>query len=365
MHQLLENMIESLKCYKCQAIPGPNRDKRYSCHKNSHQLCEKCRSKCKCGSSVMKCANLIVEKLLQDLPIYCQNYKRKCPQIFDEVKDLEEHEKKCEFKILYCQNNRRKCPQIFDEVKDLEEHEKMCEFKILFCQNYSRKCFQTFYDPEKQEDHEKTCDFRVIICPSKSCRINNNGAYVEMPFISWDKHCLTKRHKQEYQSNIDFIVPKQPKTFSLKLPYYMSKIDQTKAVQKYLTFFQFFKLPNNLEFCLIGEVVDITVQQQQQQHVHIWICINGSPSEAKRYNYDIYYEGYYKDWQIDKVDMGQIRFQVKTLEENPLDIIREKSAKIVELDDVKKMMANKIDFVITIFDLEKPKKTWAQKLFGN
>lgn len=55
-----------------------------------------------------------------------------------------------------------------------------------------------------------------------------------------------------------------------------------------------------------------------------------------------------------------IRFQVKTLDENPLDIIRGKTVKMVFLDD---FLENK--FVITIYDLEKLKKTWAQKLFGN
>ena len=52
----------------------------------------------------METPNLIVEKLLKDLPVYCRNYRRKCRQIFDEVKDLEEHQKNCDFEILYCQN---------------------------------------------------------------------------------------------------------------------------------------------------------------------------------------------------------------------------------------------------------------------
>ena len=106
---------------------------------------------------------------------------------------------------------------------------------------------------------------------------------------------------------------------------------------------------------------------QVKKRVLIWICINGSPDEAKRYNYEMYFEGYYEPGEYkvyksrDKVIRNDvIRFQVKTLDENPLDIIRGKTVKMVFLDD---FLENK--FVITIYDLEKPKKTWAQILLGN
>ena len=280
MHQLLENMIESLKCYKCQAIPGPNKDKRYSCHKNSHQLCETCRPKCKCNSSVMKTPNLIVEKLLQDLPVYCRNYRRNCRQIFDEVKDLEEHQKNCEFEILLCQNYRRKCPQKFYEIKDLEEHQKNCDFKILYCQNYRRKCPQKFYEikdleehektcnfrilycqnkirkcnekfseVEELEKHQKTCDFRLIFCPSNECRKINNG---EMLFTSWVKH--KTRHKNEMKNGIgiSYIKLKQPTKFQLRLSTYR----ENNGVLKYQTLFELFRLPNHVELYIIGEVVE-------------------------------------------------------------------------------------------------------------
>ena len=325
MDQLLENMIESLTCYNCRAIPGKNKDKRYSCHKNSHQLCETCKSKCKCESSVMETPNLIVEKLLQYLPIYCQNYRRECRQIFHEVKDLDEHEKTCNFGILYCRNKIRKCQQNFLEIEELE-------------------------------DHQKKCDYRLIICPSNRCR-ENNGAYATVTFKYWDKHCLDKRHKrtESHQDCYDmFILPndnsllfKQPMRIFLRLPIYLENI--IFPVMKYSTLFEFFKLPNNVELCLIAEVVSDIVK--------IWMCINGLPSEAKRYSYNISYKGYGPE------DEELIDYQVLTLEENPLDIITNKPVFMVGLDVVKRNnKKNKVGFVITIFDLEKPKKTRWQKL---
>ena len=86
----------------------------------------------------------------------------------------------------------------------------------------------------------------------------------------------------------------------------------------------------------------------------------------------MYYEGDYEPDQYkvyksrDKVIRDNvITFQVKTLEENPLDIIRGTTVKKVLLDDFLMMMSKEIGFVITIYDLEKPKKTWAQILLGN
>ena len=353
MDQLLENMIESLTCFQCQAIPGKNKDKRYSCHKNSHQLCETCKSKCKCGSSVMKCPNLIVEKLLQDLPIFCRNYRRNCRQIFHELKDLEEHEKTCG--ILYCQNKIRKCQQQFLEVDELENHQKKCDFRlILYCQNKIRKCQQQFLEVEELENHQKKCDFRLIICPSNKCQSENNGAYATVPFKYWDKHCLDKKHKRTqseecnsgmfYSPNNNSILPKQPMKLFLRLPFVIY------PVVKYLTLFEFFRLPNDVELCLIGEVVN--------DFVKFWMCINGLPSEAKRYSYNISYKRYGPEDKFTSID-----YQVFTLEENPLDIITNKPVFAVRLDILKRnQWGKKFGLVFTIFDLEKPKKTRWQKL---
>ena len=271
----------------------------------------------------MKHPNLVVEKLLQDLPIYCQNYRRKCPQSFDEVKDLEEHEKTCNFRKLYCQNYIRKGP--------------------------IRRCLRTFDEFEDREEHQKICKFRLIFCPHNLCRKKNNGAYLQLPFLSWAQHCSTEKHIDD-RYRTKHIVPKQPKRFSLSS---VSLIHRT--------LFQFFILPNNVELCLIGQFVNNIVM--------VWICINGSPSEADKISYQITYGGHYQQWRHNyKTDKSLIKYHVKSLEENPHDIItnQETSFRIslIEMDVVEEMDIENRDFIIVFF-LEKPKRTWAQKLFNN
>lgn len=99
----VENIYKSLECYQCSDIPGPNKEKRFSCHDHSHQLCAQCsNSACKCGSPVMDVPNSVVEILLQNLPFFCGNYKRKCRQNFHEVEALKDHEKICQFRLIIC-----------------------------------------------------------------------------------------------------------------------------------------------------------------------------------------------------------------------------------------------------------------------
>merc|ERR1712176_1482599 len=91
----LESIIESLACYKCDAMPGPNGDgrNRYSCVDNSHSLCESCKTKCKCGSSVGKCPNPIFQKMLAELPVpwFCQHYQTGCRENFLRPEWIDDH----------------------------------------------------------------------------------------------------------------------------------------------------------------------------------------------------------------------------------------------------------------------------------
>ena len=50
----------------------------------------------------MKVPNSVAEKVLQDLPVFCVNYKRECRQIFDEPEALEVHEKNCDYRLIQC-----------------------------------------------------------------------------------------------------------------------------------------------------------------------------------------------------------------------------------------------------------------------
>ena len=85
-----EKIVESLQCYECKAIPGPNEEQRnrYYCVDNTHTLCESCKTKCICGSSVGKCPNPSVHQMLKGLPWFCQHYKTGCRNFFVKAEDI-------------------------------------------------------------------------------------------------------------------------------------------------------------------------------------------------------------------------------------------------------------------------------------
>ena len=102
----LETVIESLQCYRCKAFPvaRPNGEQRnrYSCVKESHQLCEICKELCSCGSLVGKNPNPVAHQILKDLPMYCPNYGTGCREFFAQPEDLEDHQPACIFRKVYC-----------------------------------------------------------------------------------------------------------------------------------------------------------------------------------------------------------------------------------------------------------------------
>ena len=103
---LLENIIETVQCFKCQAVPGLTKEQqnRYSCVDKSHQLCEKCKTSCECGSIVGKCPNPALKLILKDLPVYCQHYNDGCRQVFlqTQAESLDDHQKGCIFRQVNC-----------------------------------------------------------------------------------------------------------------------------------------------------------------------------------------------------------------------------------------------------------------------
>ena len=72
-----------------------------------------------------------------------------------------------------------------------------------------------------------------------------------MLFTSWVKH-KTKHEPELYGITYGYIDLKQPTQFHLKLSTYR----ENNGVLKYGTLFDFFRLRNDVEFCIIGEVVD-------------------------------------------------------------------------------------------------------------
>lgn len=102
--QELLSFIPDLQCHKCKDVPRPNKKNRYSCVDSSHMLCEKDKFKCPCGSLVGKNPSPIIAKLLKDLPWMCQNYKKGCREMKQNINELEFHQRMCIFRKVYCPN---------------------------------------------------------------------------------------------------------------------------------------------------------------------------------------------------------------------------------------------------------------------
>ena len=100
----LENIIESLQCFSCKDVPGFKKEQqnRYSCMDESHQLCEKCKTACDCGTVVGKRPNPTTKLILGDLPVYCPHYKNGCTEIFLQAESLDDHQQGCELRQVYC-----------------------------------------------------------------------------------------------------------------------------------------------------------------------------------------------------------------------------------------------------------------------
>ena len=73
-----------------------------------------------------------------------------------------------------------------------------------------------------------------------------------MPFTSWVKH-KTKHKTERYGIGINYIELKQPTKIRFKR---LSPYRENNGVLKYQTLFEFFRPPNHVELCLIGEVVE-------------------------------------------------------------------------------------------------------------
>jgi len=121
----LEDIYKSLQCFRCFDIPSITKERRnrYSCIKNSHQLCEKCKTRCECGSAVVDYPNPSIHEILKYLPTYCANFNAGCREIFMQSKDLEAHQQICVFREVYC-------PGCYDYVvfKDVTQHLTECDY---------------------------------------------------------------------------------------------------------------------------------------------------------------------------------------------------------------------------------------------
>ena len=156
--ELLKNIVESLQCYKCKAVPGPTEEQknRYSCLDNSHELCEDCKAVCECGSVVGKFPNSTIKQMLKDLPMYCRHYKNGCRQIFEKDEDLEGHQIGCIFRAVYCPWLKCNVGRII--FKDLADH--LNEKHFDFSKEHAKKFVATF---EKAQRNRHVYDMRFCL----------------------------------------------------------------------------------------------------------------------------------------------------------------------------------------------------------
>jgi len=119
--KMLESVIETLQCFKCQDVPGFKEEQRnrYICVENFHQLCENCKNLCKCGSVVTKRPSPVVHQILEDLPVFCPHYKRGSREVFAKSENLEEYLIDCIFRPVYCPDLA--CKEL-NSFKDITDH---------------------------------------------------------------------------------------------------------------------------------------------------------------------------------------------------------------------------------------------------
>ena len=119
-HEFLESTIESLQCFKCKDVPGFSEKlrNRYSCHNNAHQLCEKCKDlgPCACGSTVGKSPNPAIQKMLEDMPMYCPHYNRNCREIFAQAEDLNYHQQVLGTRHVFTNFTKNESTSFFKQI---------------------------------------------------------------------------------------------------------------------------------------------------------------------------------------------------------------------------------------------------------
>ena len=138
--EMLKNMISELQCYSCKSVPSPfeNGMNRYVCDKRAHSLCENCKIKCSCGSTVtQEEPSNLTKKLLEDLPWYCPHFVYGCQEIMSKDK-LENHQSDCAYRPVFCPFYR-------------------CNEKLPFLKlnsHIEEKCKNNFFTSKMETEHK-------------------------------------------------------------------------------------------------------------------------------------------------------------------------------------------------------------------
>ena len=100
------------------------------------------------------------------------------------------------------------------------------------------------------------------------------------------------------------------------------------------TSLDFIKLNDQLDFILIG--------QETRDFLNFWLCICGSPNEAKLWRYNLNYEQYTNSYH-------NVTQDVRALDESPKEIITKGGVFSIRLDIAKKMQKERRFISLTIF----------------
>lgn len=98
----LKRLMRQLQCYSCKVVPTPNFSDRYCCIEEHHLLCEKCKSKCFCGSGVVKKPSKLVKELLIQCPWTCIYFTNGCGEFEISTEVLGRHQSNCVFREVVC-----------------------------------------------------------------------------------------------------------------------------------------------------------------------------------------------------------------------------------------------------------------------
>ena len=101
--EALEEIISELTCYSCKMVPDSygQRKNVYVCDNSGHSLCENCKNKCLCGSTVTRTHSKAISALLKSLPQYCKHFLQGCRERLTK-EEMKNHEKGCIYRQIVC-----------------------------------------------------------------------------------------------------------------------------------------------------------------------------------------------------------------------------------------------------------------------
>lgn len=127
--QIMSQVMPTLICSACKKVPGPEKqaNKRYTCVRNAHTLCQDCNQKraCHCGSTVSQSPSPLFEELIDCGVLYCSNYSDGCREVYSDASQHQMHCKSCSFRTVPCVFQSLEQCQDGIVFKDMHKHLKV------------------------------------------------------------------------------------------------------------------------------------------------------------------------------------------------------------------------------------------------